>query len=377
MKLLVIVPDYPNEKSIAYQFVHKRVLEYKKYFDVDVFCYNEEFSDYYVFEGIKVYGGDKKSLLSHIENNNYSKYAFHFLNGKNAKFILKYLKNKRVFVWFHGTDSVSYKRRLSRINVINKIPSNPRSLIKIFAFIIFNKLRINYIKLLNKNCKKLTFVFVSNWNKNASEEDLKIKFNRFEIISNYVDCKTFKYKKKTVNDRLNVLSINNYSNLTYAGDITEKVILEFSMHKEFKNFNFSVYGQGVLFDRYTNNLKQFKNVKIYKKILNHKEISGIHDKNGVFLYPKRGDSQGVTRCEAMASGLVSIASDVEAISEFSPEDTTYLVKSVDDFIKAFKDIYNNPDEYLNKSENSSKYISEKCSYENTIKKEIDLIKEEL
>ncbi len=377
MKLLVIVPDYPHEKSISYQFVHERVLEYKKYFDVDIFCYNEEFSKSYIFQGIKVYGGDKKTLLYHIENNKYNKYAFHFLNGKNARFILKYLKNEMVFVWFHGTDSVSYKRRLSRINIVDKVPLNPKTLIKIFAFIIFNKLRINYIKTLNKKCKRLTFVFVSDWNKKASELDIKIKFKRFEIIGNYIDFKTFKYKKKIASDRFNVLSINNYSNLTYAGDMTEKIILEFSKYDIFKDFNFSIYGEGILFDKYTNNLKQFKNVNIYKKILNHNEISNIHNKNGVFLYPKRGDSQGVNRCEAMASGLVSIASNVEAISEFSPQNTTYLVKSINDFIKAFKDIYNNPNEYLKKSEKSAKYISEKCSYKNTIKREIDLIKEDL
>ena len=75
----------------------------------------------------------------------------------------------------------------------------------------------------------------------------------------------------------------------------------------------------------------------------------------------------------MASGLVPIASDIEAISEFSPKDTSYLVNSIDDFIKAFENIDKNPKDYLSKSINGANYIKDICSYQNTIQKEINML----
>ena len=42
----------------------------------------------------------------------------------------------------------------------------------------------------------------------------------------------------------------------------------------------------------------------------------MHKKNGIFMVPTRLDSQGVSRDEAMSSGLVPITNNVAAIPEF-------------------------------------------------------------
>ncbi len=371
MKVLVVVPDYPNEGKISYQFVHERVKNYLPHFDVDVFALNNNNKEY-SYENVNVICGNLKKLKSII--NNYDKYVFHFLNNKSAYFILRYLKNKKVFVWFHGSDSVSYKRRLDRINYSKKKLINPKFLLKVIAFIVFNKIKFFNIIMLNKKCKDITFVFVSDWNKNASEKDINIKYKNYKVIPNYVDFDKFIYKKKSLNQRLNVLSINNYSNNIYAGDMTQDIIVSFSKEKEFSKFKFLICGTGKLFNEYTKDIMNFDNVEVKNKVFTHDEIAKLQEEYGVFLYPKRGDSQGVSRCEAMASGLVSVASDVEAISEFSPSSTTYLVNSVPEFVESLKSIYYNKNEYEQKSVNSYKFIKEKCSYENTIKKEIELLR---
>ncbi len=371
MKVLIIVPDYPNKNKISYQFVHERVKKYLSHFDVQVFILNKEAEDY-TYENVKVISGDTKKLKSLI--NDYDKFVFHFLNNKSAYFILKYLKNKNVYIWFHGSDCVSYKRRLDRINYSKKKLLNPKMFLKTMAFIIFNKIKFFNISSINKNCN-VTFIFVSNWNKDASEKDIKIKYKKYQIIPNYIDSTKFKYYQKSADQRFKVLSINNYANNIYAGDMTQDIIYNFSKEKEFEKFEFLIYGTGRLFNEYTKKIKDFKNVKIENRILNHDEIAHVQKNYGIFLYPKRGDSQGVSRCEAMSSGLVPIASDVEAISEFSPQETTYLVKSVTDFIRVLKNIVYDEKDFLRKSKQAAIFINEKCSYENTIKKEIDLLGE--
>ncbi len=374
MKILLIVPNYPNENSSAYQFVHDRAKEYKKKFDVVVFCFNNNFERSYTFGNIFVTGGNEKNLRQYINKNKFDRFVFHFLSLSNARFIKKHMKDKKIYIWFHGSDCISYKRRLSKINYSKEKLKNPRFLFKYMLFIFYYKYKEILIKLINKKYNS-TFVFVSKWLKNTSEEDLNIKYNNAFVIPNYINEQIFKYQKKQENIRYNILSINNYSSDIYGGDIARDIILSFSNSKIFKKFNFTIYGQGILFDDYTKDLVNFDNVSIIKKNLNYDEIKQLHDQNGIFLYPKRGDSQGVSRCEAMASGLVSVASNIEAISEFSPADTTYLVNTVEDFIKAFKQIDKNPKEFLKKSSIGSNYIGNICSYKNTIQKEIDLLSE--
>lgn len=372
MKVLIVVPDYPNKHSVSYQFVHDRVKEYKKHMMVDVFCYDTKFKNKYNYENVTVYGGGKKELLAIIKSNNYSCFVFHFLNIRNASFILRFLKEERVFIWFHGSDCISWKRRLSSINYKKKKLININFLLKLIAFIIYNKNRLLYIKRLNQKCSNITFVFVSEWNLRVSENDINIKYKNYAVIPNYIKLDEFKYHEKEEKQRLQILSINNYANDIYAGDMICDIILKFSTKKEFKHFKFNIYGYGSLFDQYMEKIKDFDNVSIQKGLLKPGEIASLHKNNGIFLYPKRGDSQGVLRCEAMASGLVPIASNVEAVSEFSPHFTTYLVKDTDDFIKALLNVYYDPKEFLAKSKKGGEFISNKCSYENTIKKEIDL-----
>lgn len=373
MKILVIVPGYPSDNSISYQFVHDRLKEYIKKFNLDVFCYNKKFKLQYEYEGINVYGGNRRKLMKKIKERDYNCVVFHFMTIRNALIISKHLSEQKVLVWFHGTDCLGWRRRLSSINYSRKKIINPIFCLKLLRFVIFNKIKLFCIKKVNQKNNNVNFVFVSKWLFRASQKDLGINFKNYVIIPNYINMNIFKYQKKTTHQRLNVLSISNYVNDLYGGDMIQKIIIKFSTKKEFKYFNFTIYGDGLLFNKYTENLKKFNNVCINKGFLTKNQIPGLHDNNGILLYPKRGDSQGVSRCEAMASGLVPLALDVEAVSEFSPKDTSYLVKTTEDFINALLRVYYNPQEFLLKSKMSNEYIRKKCSYDNTIKKEIELL----
>ena len=375
MKIVVVVPSYPKGKNVAFQFVHERVKDYQKYMEVQVFCLDRNFKEPYVHERVSVTGGSSDYFKEYLETNKFDAYTFFFLSASSTRFIRRHLRNEKVYIFFMGSDCVSCTRKFTKINWKKNIFLTIKEICRRIIVFLFYMLRVLDIQIINKKVKNSTFVFVSNWSKENSEKDFHIKYNNYAIINNKIDDITFTYHEKTAEDRLKVLSIKSYSTHVYANDILQEVILEFSKYDEFKHFTFDLYGEGVLFDECTEKIKDFKNVNLYRGFLSHQEIADIQNKHGVLIYPKRGDSQGVSRCEAMISGLVPIASDIEAISEFSPPNTAYLVKSVQDFIDALIFIYKNPDDYLKKSKEGSIFIKEKCSYENTVKKEIELIME--
>ena len=90
-----------------------------------------------------------------------------------------------------------------------------------------------------------------------------------------------------------------------------------------------IYGDGDLFETENKPLEKFKNVHLYKKFLKQSEIKALHDQHGIFIASTRWDSQGVSRDEAMSSGLVPITNSVSAIPEFVDENSGILVPTED------------------------------------------------
>jgi len=124
-------------------------------------------------------------------------------------------------------------------------------------------------------------------------------------------------------------------------------------------------------------LENFENVKIEQKFLTHFEIAEIQKTHGTFLNPTRWDSQGVSRDEAMASGLVVITNNVAAIPEFIDESSGILVEGEDylAMANAVKLLYKQPNKFLELSKGASSRIRNTLGLKKTIIKEIDLIME--
>ena len=68
------------------------------------------------------------------------------------------------------------------------------------------------------------------------------------------------------------------------------------------------------------------------------------------------DSQGVSRDEAMSSGLVPITTDITAIPEFVNHECGILTPPEDykSISKGIIELYNNPEMFLQMSENAAK-----------------------
>src|SRR5690606_6953555 len=136
-------------------------------------------------------------------------------------------------------------------------------------------------------------------------------------------------REKGPEQRKRLLSIRPYASRKYANDLTVKAIVELSKRDFFNELEVALIGDGELFDQITEPVKGFPNVKLVRKFLSHKEISATHKDYGIFITPTRMDSQGVSRDEAMSSGLVPITTNVTAIPEFVNSECGMLVDGED------------------------------------------------
>ena len=368
-KYLVVSPGYPSEDNkYNNAFVHSRVKKYQESgIAVDVFSYSKK-SSHYNYENVDVIEGNKDNLINMLKRNKYHKILIHFGFWYIVKPIIKTVPNIPLIIWVHGTEGLGWYRRFFAFNL--KKPY------RFLGYILINTRQMifvhNFIR--NKNIDK-TFVFVSNWMKNIYEKDSlsKNKIDKYQIIPNVIDKDNYKYLEKKENDRLNILSIRTYQSKKYANDLSVKAILELSKEPFFKNLKFTFYGDGRLFDETLKPIKNMKNVTIYRKFLNAKEISEAHAKNGLMLIPTRQDAQGVSMCEAMSSGLVPITSNNTAIPEYVNSSCGYLTNNYHEIALAIKTLYNNPKLFVKMSKKASEFIQKKCAPKIVIQKEVDLI----
>ena len=375
--VLVITPSYPSEEhKYMAGFVHSRVSEYKKNnINVDIAVVYKDYNGItkYTFEGINAVRMDYSNLRSLLQRKKYKKILIHFFTEKYFNVLEGCnLDDTEIFVWVHGPETLYWDSPHFTTKYYEPLDKIPEEEEKEYLH------NDTIIKKMNEK-PNVKWIFVSQWIKDRSEELLKIKFNNYAVIPNIIDTKLFKYEKKNEEKMLNVFVLRRYDNINkYAVDIVVKTILELSKRKCFDKLNFNIYGTGSYYDELLDPIKKFDNVHFYKSFFTHKEIAEIHSHNGIALFPTRYDAQGVSMCEAGSSGLLVISSENDAIKEFIPSkdgniiETENYVKYADFIEKIIKD-----KKLFNKiTKETSEKIIEKCSYEATVKKEIELIKKE-
>lgn len=375
MRILIVAIDYPSPTNYANsRFIHERVIEYVKIEGVQVLVAvikNKLDKDWeYVHEGIDVKVIKTQAVKELIESWQPDIVGVHFFEGNLIKYLIPYI-SVPVIVWVHGVEALGWYRRLFDFQLsVSFIKSIVRNTVQMWRF---RKL----IKISNSS-GKISFVFVSNWMKKITETDTFSKTKYFNIIPNPVDTELFKYQGKSQDMRKNILIIRSFESNKYANDIAIKAILHLSDSPIFQDLYFEIYGDGPYFDQLTSPLKELPNVIIQKMFVEHHLIPEIHQRHGVFLCPTRQDSQGVSMCEAMASGLVPIASDNTAIPEFVEDKKTgFLTESHIEIAERISYLYENPDIFLAMSEEAAVTMHKQCAKSSIIRKEINLMQEKI
>jgi len=373
---LILSNVYP-EKNNLYRnmFVHRRAELYKDYgINADIFRFsnNESSFSYYEFENLFVMNGGKRHLSELIKRKKYKKILIHFVNQEMFEAIEDSGEDIPIVIWIHGVETEKWYRRWFNFS------KNSVELKRALGNIERNRQTLNFMKYVYE-CTHLDikFVFVSKWFKEAVAEcDTNTVVENYEIIHNVVDENLFEYQEKDIEQRKKILSIRPYASRKYANDLTVKAILELSQKPFFRDLEFNIFGEGPLFHEVLEPIKQFENVNIHNRFLAQNEIARLHKEHGVFMCPTRLDSQGVSMCEAMSSGLIPITNGVTAIPEFVNETCGYLAEKEShiDMVKAIEELYYNSSIFKQKSLNAATRMREQCGKQKVISEEIKVIK---
>ncbi|MDF8332098.1 glycosyltransferase family 4 protein [Novosphingobium cyanobacteriorum] len=152
---------------------------------------------------------------------------------------------------------------------------------------------------------------------------------RMAVLPNPIDTDLFRTRDKQAEDALHVLSIRPHDSWLYANDLAVQAVLHLQAHPRFAEMRFTFIGDGPLFDETFAPVRHLPNVNVRRTFLRQEEIAREHARHGVFLVPSRLDTQGVSRDEAMASGLAPVTTRVFAVPEFVDGNCAGLVEPED------------------------------------------------
>ncbi|EKU47780.1 glycosyltransferase family 4 protein [Staphylococcus massiliensis] len=381
-KYLVVCNAYPSESNIYRNgFIHRRVKAYmEKGAEVEVFYLHPPATkeEKYTYDGVEVTLGNTDNYVDFIQKvgNEYNAFLIHFITPQMYYPIVENVKDPKLVVWIHGFEAEAWHRRwfnfLTSVHELKKV-------IEMAEDHYVDQL--NFMHDLYKEDKyDITFIHVSQWFKDhIADVDAKYAPSNYEIIPNIVDDNVFTYEPSERSDKLRVLSIRPFASHKYANDQTAKAINILSKKPFFNDIEFHIYGKGKLFASITKSIKNHPNVHLHNTFLEQQEIAKLHKEFDVFLCPTRLDSQGVSMCEAMSSGLVPVATDITAIPEYVENNVSGLLakpESPESIAYQIERLYFNRNLLEKLSYNAQKSIREKAGTEVVIEKEMKVMRNE-
>lgn len=378
LRVLVVCNAYPSDGNLYRNgFIHRRVKAYQhEGLIIEVFYNHQpvERSYQYNFDGVSVIVGNDLALEKKLKTEDYDVYLVHFAEPSRIYPFERAAIRKPIIVWIHGFEAESWYRRW--FNFIQSADSISFALDKKEHY--YKSQNSFFRWLATTRTLNISFVNVSRWfQKFVVEPDIGVALGESETIHNLVDTELFQFSPKLASDRTKILLIRPFASYKYANDQAIKAIEILSSRPFFNALTFTVCGEGRYFSETVSPVKKFKNVNLENRFLKQEEIVQYHQRHGIFLAPTRFDSQGVSMCEAMSSGLVPITTRIAAIPEFVEDGVSGLLGNPEDAMSladAIERLYFDEEEFLRISANASDSILSKCGPENTVLREISLIK---
>ena len=317
---LIVTNQYPSYDNLYRNgFVHSRVRSYRAMGTaVDVFRFGpDSIPGFREFEGVDVVSGDSGVLDMMLASGQYDHVMVHFLSPGMWNVLQKHVDHIRVTVWVHGFEVQPFHRREYNYSTEEE---RQKAIQESEARIAFWRGVFRALP------PQLRFVFVSRYFADEVIEDVGLPLPEavYSVIPNPIDSRIFCYEKKDPEQRKRILSIRPFASRQYGNDLSVEAIRLLSKQPFFKELEFRIIGDGILFDETLEPIRDYPNVKIERRFLPQSEIAALHKEYGIFLCPTRWDSHGVSRDEAMASGLVPVTNRVAAIPEFVDEDNGIL-----------------------------------------------------
>jgi len=324
-RLLVVVNGYPRRGDVYRNaFVHRRVKLYQaKGVAVDVVWVSSGLQQGgYDYDGVGVTICDAMTLRSTLKCSRHSAIAVHFLDAEIWSAIESATARIRTVVWLHGSEVQSSERR--SFNYATEAERQD-------AALAWRTRREFWQRIVQEASENLHLVVVSRTFADEIWEDIGCRMadGQWSVIHNPIDTQIFAYSEKAASDRFNIVSVRPHASHVYANDIVAQTVLQLSRHPLFSEINFLLVGDGPLWEENFAGLTGFSNVRFHRGFLEPAELAALYAESGLFLCPSRGDTQGVSRGEAMASGMVAVTNKAGSIHEFASGLDTLLCEALD------------------------------------------------
>ncbi len=321
------------------------------------------------YRGVDVVAASSRVLASSLRAGQVSRVLVHFLDRSMLAALRSARGLRSVTVWVHGFEIQPWHRRAFQFSTDAELEAaKARS----------DSRTAMWRELFEQPPANWHFVFVSSFLAEQAFDDIgaRLPEDRFSIVHNPIDTELFVPRPKAAEDRYRVLSVRPYSSNVYANDLAVEAVLALQASRpDFARFRFAFYGDGPLFDEITAPLSGLENVELHRRFLSQEEIAEQHRRYGVFLTPSRMDTQGVSRGEAMASGLVPVASAIAAVPEFVDEASGVLVPPEDAaaLAAAMAALADDPERFLRLSEGAVKRVHAQLRADRIVDQEIDIV----
>lgn len=279
--------DIPEKKVIGLYFESnfiKRWLKAVRKFDVKMFA---------ALRYKNGLNGSLVSLIPFFKENRFDTIYCHF--GTNGKLIaeLKELKvipiETKLVVRFHGLDMNFTKYPVGFYDILNSYADE---------ILLGSQFAYKDLRTYRLNKEKLNKLPVGIMRKNISKEISDFQPEQFNIIS--------------------VGRLIELKGYLVALDIINEI------NKRSINFTYTIIGDGPQYDILSEVIERYtlqNKVKIIKG-LDHANVLDILQKSQIYLYPGikdqdgRTETQGLANLEAMANGLVIVASDIGGVPDY-------------------------------------------------------------
>lgn len=368
---LVIVNQYPREgDEYGNGFVHRRVKYYLEAgIEVHVAVVAPDVEpESTVYDGVPVLVGRGAEVRELLRRIGYTSASSHFLNAFIWEQVRDSLAGIRWFTFMHGFESRRWVRTIRNYRSPEPLSNGIKDTLIRQRF---------WREVLAHPNGPERFVFVSRWWRRGSQDDMELVYpaQRTAVVHNVTDTQLFTYHPKDAEQRYKILWVRSAANLNYAPDLAVKALQALRETRYWPQLSIRIIGDGMHFQGFEDAFAEDGNVQVERRFASQDEIARLHRDYGVFLVPSRWDSQGVSRDEAMASGLVPVTNAVCAIPEFvdgssaviaGPEDVAGMVRGM---IRLFE----HPELFQRMSEAAAQRVARQSGPEQTVRREMVLM----
>ena len=368
---LVIANDYPDVgREYGNGFVHRRLLHYiEAGIDVDVvLTAPSQERRIYTFDGVRVLVGHGPEIAAVLSRQEYSGVSVHFLNALMWRNLEPFLPAIDLHVFLHGYECDRWIRRVFNFSRGTELE---RGIDRTLALQRF------WRDVVRHPHGPASFIFVSQWWRRAVTDDMGLVFpaSRSRIVHNFIDTELFDYVPKDPEQRFKLLWVRNAGSRKYGNDLAIKALQQLARGPHWSRIEATIIGDGKYFHEFEDALGHHPNVSIQRRFVSQEEVAALHKEHGLFLVPSRLDSQGVSRDEAMSSGLVPVTNAVTAIPEFVDEDCAILAgeEGVDALVRGMNHVMSHPEDFSRMSRAASERAHRQCGADATVRRELDLM----